>query len=164
MKISELFLEFLGTGRMPGGYYVALGMGFALGSALLFLMGAESLFTLAFALFLVGIFEVNKYEDRGGEHNAATLMIDRVVGLWIAMTVAVEGSIHFPQIPFVTPIALGLSLLSYLLFEGWAPSTIGWIRREIKGGLGSMLDDVLAGLAAGLLTLLILQGVQKLLG
>ncbi len=161
--MQRIFLEFFGIGRVPGGKYIALGLGFLIGAAFLFLLGPESLFTLAFAFFLVGVFEINKFEDRDGEHNASSLMIDRIVGLWVAMTVAAAGAMHFTQIPYVIPNALGLSLFTYLLFEGWAPSTIGWIRREVKGGLGSMLDDLLAGFAAGLLTLLILRSVQEVL-
>ncbi|RUM73584.1 MAG: phosphatidylglycerophosphatase A, partial [Sulfurovum sp.] len=50
----------------------------------------------------------------------------------------------------------------FRLFDIWKPSTIGWIDRELKGGFGVMLDDVLAGIAGGFLSTLILMGIGKL--
>ena len=50
-------------------------------------------------------------------------------------------------------IALGFGL--FRLFDIWKPGPIGWIDRNVHGGLGVMLDDIVAAL----LSLAILQGV-----
>ena len=45
--------------------------------------------------------------------------------------------------------------LLFRLFDIWKPWPIGWLDRRVGGGLGIMLDDLLAGLFAALC----LQGV-----
>jgi phosphatidylglycerophosphatase A len=162
--MQKLFLEFFGAGRLPS---PALGASlFALlpGILLLWFLGAEALFTLAFSTFLIGIFEINKFENRGGTHDDPHIVIDEVTGLWVALSVSVHGLALVPNLPYALPLAFGLSLASYLLFDLWKPSTIGWIQRHVKGGLGVMLDDVLAGFAAGMLNLLIFKGIALSLG
>jgi phosphatidylglycerophosphatase A len=160
--VQKIFLEFFGTGRLPAPELSATLAALLAGIPLLWYLGAETLFTLAFATFLVGIFEINKYENRGGPHDDPRIVIDEATGLWLTLSVTVHGLPLVPDLPFALPLAFGLSLASYLLFDLWKPSTIGWIQRNVKGGLGVMLDDVLAGFAAGMLNLLIFKGIALL--
>ena len=44
------------------------------------------------------------------------------------------------------------SFLLFRLLDIVKPGLIGWADREIEGGLGIMMDDVLAGILACLLT------------
>jgi len=56
-------------------------------------------------------------------------------------------------------------ILSFTLFRYFdiaKPSIIGRIDREVKGGLGVMGDDIIAGFAAGISSALIWQGLLKL--
>jgi phosphatidylglycerophosphatase A len=39
----------------------------------------------------------------------------------------------------------------FRLFDIWKPWPIGWVDRRVQGGLGIMLDDVIAGVMACLL-------------
>ena len=64
--------------------------------------------------------------------------------------------------PYAEILAIIFSFAAFRLFDIWKPSTIGWIDREVKGGMGVMLDDVLAGIAGGLLSVVILMGIGKL--
>jgi phosphatidylglycerophosphatase A len=157
--MQRLFLEFFGAGRLPSPALSASLLALIPGVALLWFLGAEALFTLAFATFLIGIFEINKFENRGGLHDDPRIVIDEVTGLWVALSVSVHGLALVPELPYALPLAFALSLASYLLFDLWKPSTIGWIRQNVKGGLGVMLDDILAGFAAGMLNLLIFKGM-----
>jgi phosphatidylglycerophosphatase A len=43
-----------------------------------------------------------------------------------------------------------LAFVYFRLFDIWKPSIIGRIDREVKGGLGVMGDDIVAGIAAGI--------------
>lgn len=49
-------------------------------------------------------------------------------------------------LPFATASVLGYALAFALfrLFDIWKPFPIGWLDARVKGGLGVMLDDVLA--------------------
>jgi len=64
--------------------------------------------------------------------------------------------------PYVEILAVIFSFAAFRLFDIWKPSTIGWIDREVKGGLGVMMDDVLAGIAGGFLSVIMLIGIGKL--
>jgi phosphatidylglycerophosphatase A len=65
--------------------------------------------------------------------------------------------------PYLYEIAIVSSFATFRLFDIWKPSTIGTIDQKVKGGLGVMGDDILAGVAAGLLTILLLLGLDKIL-
>ncbi|WP_456394231.1 phosphatidylglycerophosphatase A family protein [Nitratifractor sp.] len=159
MSLNRLFLTLGGAGKLPAPFGLLL-VALPLGLLLLLGLGAESLFSLAFALFIVGIFEVNRYEQSTGVHDAPEILLDDAVGLWIALVIGAHAPGLVPDLPYALPAAFLLSLAAFVLFERWRPSTIGWIGRNLKGGLGVMLDDVLAGFAAGMLTLLIFKGIE----
>jgi phosphatidylglycerophosphatase A len=111
---------------------------------------------------LIGIFEINKYENNTGMHDQQHIVIDEAAGMWLALMIAISTAITMPY-AYAEPLAIVLSFASFRLFDIWKPSTIGWIDRELKGGMGVMLDDVLAGIAGGLLSVVILMGIAKLL-
>jgi phosphatidylglycerophosphatase A len=59
--------------------------------------------------------------------------------------------------------ALVLSFATFRLFDIWKPSTIGLIDRKVKGGLGVMGDDILAGFASAFLSIVILMGLDRVI-
>jgi phosphatidylglycerophosphatase A len=81
--------------------------------------------------------------------------------MWLALMIAISTA-ETMTYPYAEPLAIILSFFSFRLFDIWKPSTIGWIDREFKGGLGVMMDDVVAGIAGGFLTAIILIAVGKL--
>jgi phosphatidylglycerophosphatase A len=54
-----------------------------------------------------------------------------------------------------------LAFAFFRLFDIWKPSIIGKIDRDVKGGLGVMGDDVLAGIAAGIASAGVYQLIEK---
>lgn len=163
MTLQKLFLTFGGVGlspKAPGtiGTLAAL----PIGLIILYYLGLETLFLLAIATTIIGIFEVNKYENITGIHDQQHIVIDEAVGIWLSLSLTYSTAIAMTY-PYALFIAIVLSFVTFRLFDIWKPSTIGWIDRELKGGLGVMLDDVLAGIASGLLSALILLGIEKLL-
>jgi len=162
MTLQKLFLTFFGTGlspKAPGtvGSLAAL----LVGIAVLRYLGMQTLFMLTIAITIVGIFEINKYENNTGIHDHQQIVIDEAAGMWLSLMIAhaTAQSVHYP---YAETLAIILSFAAFRLFDIWKPSTIGWIDRELKGGLGVMLDDVLAGIAGGMLSALVLMGIDKL--
>jgi phosphatidylglycerophosphatase A len=72
--------------------------------------------------------------------------------MWIALSICGINSSN-------TLIMAVLSFIFFRLFDIWKPSIIGKIDRDVKGGLGVMGDDVVAGFAAGIAS----AGVYQLL-
>ena len=163
MTIQKLFLTFFGAGlspKAPGtvGSLASL----PVGMAVIYYLSVETLFTLTLAITIIGIFEVNKYEQATGIHDHQQIVIDEAAGMWLSLMIAYSTATAM-QYPYAEILAIIFSFAAFRLFDIWKPSTIGWIDRELKGGLSVMLDDVLAGIAGGLLSALLLMGIEKLL-
>jgi phosphatidylglycerophosphatase A len=163
MNLQKLFLTFLGTGLSPNYPKILSKLAaLAFGILLINTMGMQTLFMIILAVAIIGIFEINKYEQRMQQHDLPEVVIDEVAGVWIALLIAVSAA-HSLTYPYAQWLAVLLSFASFLLLSQWKPSTIGWIHRNIQGGLGTIGDDILAGFAGGFLTVVILLGLEKLL-
>lgn len=161
MSIQKIFLTFFGAGLSPkapgtAGTLASLPVGLLV----LFYFGMETLFILTLAITVIGIFEVNKYEKTTGIHDQQEIVIDEAAGMWLSLMIAYSTATTL-TFDYALESTIVLSFLGFRLFDIWKPSTIGWIDRELKGGLGVMLDDVLAGIAGGLLTTVILLALDK---
>jgi len=162
MTLQKLFLTFGGAGLSPkapgtAGTLASLPVGIAV----LYYLGMETLFMLTLAITIIGIFEINKYENSTGTHDQQHIVIDEAAGMWLSLMIAHSTALTMTY-PYAQLLAIIFSFAAFRLFDIWKPSTIGWIDRELKGGMGVMLDDVLAGIAGGLLSVVILMGIGKL--
>ncbi|KIM10418.1 MAG: phosphatidylglycerophosphatase [Sulfurovum sp. FS08-3] len=163
MNVQKLFLTFFGSGlapKAPGTFGTLAALPW--GVAVLHFLGIDSLFMLTFAVTIIAVFEINKYEKLTGEHDQKEIVIDEAVGIWITLMIA-YATLEQHSFAYATPLAIVLSFALFRLFDIWKPSTIGKIDREAKGGFGVMGDDILAGIAAGVMSALIIIGVAKAL-
>lgn len=112
----------------------------------------ETLFLLAILLGGIAVKQINIYEQNGGMHDDKSIVIDELVGVWIAMSF-----VNLKALSVYEGIgAVALSFVFFRIFDIWKPSFIGKIDREVKGGLGVVGDDALAGFVAGLGVMLVL--------
>lgn len=96
-------------------------------------------------LFLVGI-PVSQAMDRlYRSSDNRRIVIDEVCGFLVTMLWITP-----------TPLALGVGFSLFRLFDILKPPPVGFIDRRLTGGLGVMLDDVVAGVMANLGTRLLL--------
>ena len=158
MTAQKLFLTFFGTGLSPK-YPNILATLLALVSGIFFLrmMGMETLFMLVLAVGVIGIFEINKYSTEHPEE----VVIGDAAGMWLALMVSYTTALSL-SFPYVQELDILFSFFSFRLFMDWKPSTIGWIQKHVKGGLGIMGSAILAGFAGGFLTVIILLGINKI--
>jgi phosphatidylglycerophosphatase A len=138
--------------KAPGtvGSFVSL----ILGVLLLQVTADSTLFLLALLITVIAVKEINKYEEQVGEHDSKEIVIDELAGMWIALSIC---GINDTNIYYMAPIAF----VFFRIFDIWKPSIIGKIDREVKGGWGVMLDDVIAGIAAGIATGAVYQVLEK---
>ncbi len=97
---------------------------------------ASYLLFVAITLVL-GIYLCGKTAQDIGVHDHGGIVWDEFVGFWIAMVMAPTGLLW---------VILGFVL--FRLFDIVKPWPIGWLDKKVHGGLGIMLDDVVAGLFA----------------
>jgi len=134
------FLNFLYSGNFPKAPGTA-------GSLLAVLLGVgisrfismETLVLLTILVTIIALKQINVFEANGGEHDDSRIVVDEVIGIWIALILS-----------STTWIQIILSFVFFRLFDIWKPSLIGKIDRNVKGGWGVMGDDMLAGVIAGI--------------
>jgi phosphatidylglycerophosphatase A len=163
MTLQKLFLTFFGSGlspKAPGTMGTLASL--PVGVAILYYLGPSVLLTATVAITIIGIFEVNKYERSTGIHDHQIIVIDETAGVWLTMVITFYSVVSLGT-SWGVWLGIILSFASFRLFDIWKPSTIGWIDRELGGGAGVMLDDVLAGLAAGLLNALVISVAGNIL-
>lgn len=163
MTLNRLYITFGGSGlapKAPGtvGSFAAL----VVGVLLLKVIPIPTLFMLTLAITIIGIFEINKYEKLTGTHDDKSIVIDEVAGMWLALMMAV-ASARTMSYDYAYEIAIVGSFAAFRLFDIWKPSFIGTIDQKVKGGLGVMGDDIVAGIAGGMLTVMVLVGLGKVL-
>jgi len=95
-----------------------------------------------YAVFLVlitalGIWLCGKTCREIGVHDHPGTVFDEFVGFFVTMFAAPAGWIW---------IVVGFIL--FRIFDIWKPQPIQWLDENIHGGLGVVLDDVVAGLVA----------------
>jgi phosphatidylglycerophosphatase A len=92
------------------------------------------------ALFVVGTLCAGSTEKIVNRADPGLVVVDEIVGQLLALLAAPHH-----------PLAALLAFLVFRLFDTLKPFPAGWLDRHIHGGLGIMLDDVVAGLYSLLL-------------
>ena len=129
-----------------------------------------SLFALILAILLVEIFGIigflfallsissfgwwatSVYLKQIKTKDPSEVVIDELVGQWIAVLPIVISAFYFKLEPFDLWPGWISSFLFFRIFDILKPSLIGWAD-EKNGALGVMLDDIFAGIAAAICTI-----------
>lgn len=103
-------------------------------------------YAIATAVVIVFGFWVCGITERAiGEHDHGSIVWDEIAGYLITM--------------FLAPTTWWSVLAGFLLFrlfDIWKPYPISWVEQRFNGGVGTMMDDVVAGLFAWLALQMIL--------
>ena len=118
---------------------------------LVHLGGRTALLVGIVVVFAVGLWAAGRYARAKGSSDPCEVVIDEVVGQWIAIVPVVGTGIS----PGDYAISCLVPLVAFRLFDVWKPWPVGWLDENLWAGLGIMMDDVAAGLYAGIVTVLI---------
>ncbi|HMA52514.1 MAG TPA: phosphatidylglycerophosphatase A [Magnetospirillaceae bacterium] len=135
---ERLLCSWFGAGWMkpaPGtwGSAAALPLGW-----LLWWIGGTPALAIATALvFALGWWASERIVRADGLEDPSWVVIDEVAGQWLTLLLTPPSLLDY---------AVGFAL--FRLFDIWKPWPVSWADQKIKGGLGIMLDDILAGLMA----------------
>ena len=100
--------------------------------------------SIVILITLSGIWMCDVLSREMGEQDPPGMVWDEIAGYGITMAGAPKGWFW---------VSLGFVL--FRLFDIWKPGPIGWIDRKMHGGLGIMLDDVVAAICSCLILQLV---------
>ncbi len=89
------------------------------------------------ALFIVGFFVSGSAEKIVDSPDAGCIVIDEILGMFITLTLAPNH-----------PAAWITGFLLFRFFDIVKPFPVSWLDTHLHGGIGIMMDDVVAGLYA----------------
>lgn len=113
-------------------------MGTLMAIPVFLLLSQLPLYAYLVCVFLVcvsGVYICERCSSELGVHDHSGIVWDEIAGYLITM--------------IAIPVNLWTVVLGFLLFrlfDIWKPWPIAYLDRELKGGLGIMLDDILAGI------------------
>jgi phosphatidylglycerophosphatase A len=141
-KPTHLFATLFGIGKLPFGpgtwgsvatLFLWVGCSSSIQSNFMILI-----FILCFSVIICHLATRNLVEK-----DQKSIVIDEFAGMWLALFIVSDVA------------AAGLTFLLFRVFDTFKPFPISYIDKNMKSGLGIVLDDLVAGLAAGYLTVLI---------
>jgi phosphatidylglycerophosphatase A len=148
---AALLATWFGTGLLPiapGSWasLAALPLAWSIAS----FWDRQSLGIVAVILLFVGWWAASTVTAASGIRDPSAVVIDEVAGQWLVMVAAP-----------LDPLAYAVAFLLFRIFDIWKPWPVWWVDCRVKGGLGIMLDDLLAAVyaAAALSVLLVIGGV-----
>lgn len=103
-------------------------------------------------LFVIGFFVSGSAEKILDSPDAGCIVIDEILGMFITLAMAPDH-----------PAAWFLGFVLFRIFDIFKPFPVSWFDQKIHGGIGIMMDDVIAGLYALLCLQLIWWGVVSFL-
>lgn len=100
--------------------------------------GSAGVAVFALIVSIAGVFIADAFEKKLGVKDPGQIVIDETAGQ--AITLLAAGTNIYLY-------AIGFAL--FRLFDISKPFPVSWADTKIKGGLGIMLDDILAGIMGG---------------
>ncbi len=88
---------------------------------------------------VVGTWAAEQFGRRSGREDDQRIVIDEVAGYLVTLWPVATDAVN-----------LTMGFVLFRLFDIWKPQPVRWLDRHVPGGLGVMLDDLAAGVYAGL--------------
>lgn len=113
-------------------------------AGLLWLLPPIMIVALCFPVFALGIWAAKRTCSALGVHDHGGIVIDEIVAMWLVLAAA-------PATVLGWSVAFGL----FRLFDIFKPWPINWLDKHVDGGLGVMLDDLLAAVYAVIILMIL---------
>jgi phosphatidylglycerophosphatase A len=122
-------------------------------------LAAPLLGLLCVSGFAAGTWAAGVLAAETGQEDDGRIVMDEFVGqlVTLAPLLALPAWRPAPDVAGLAPVVTGF--VAFRVLDIWKPGPVGWAERRFSGGLGVMLDDLVAGvigalaLGAGMLAL-----------
>ncbi len=114
------------------------------GILLIWLGGLKLLLPAIIIVSVLGYWAADKFDKAAEEEDSKMIVIDEVVGMWMALITA-----------GLEPALIITAFLAFRFFDILKPYPISFLDKNIKGPVGVMADDMMAGLYAALIVIMV---------
>ena len=104
--------------------------------------------------FAIGVWACDIAGRALGVDDHRSLVWDEFIGQWIALIPLIIPALLPTRVSLWWLLLAGFAL--FRLFDVWKPWPIRWFDRRVKGGMGVMIDDVMAGVFAAIVLVIAL--------
>lgn len=101
-----------------------------------------TLFISSIALCLIGVWATHYWLAHDTDKDPSAVVIDEAAGQWLTLS--------FVPHDMVTPLTVLAAFLLFRFFDIVKPWPVSHADKNIKGAWGVMLDDMIAGIMAGI--------------
>jgi len=113
--------------------------------------GGMGILASSLIAFVIGVLACADHVRETKRDDPSECVIDELAGQWLACAFAMLTFGGRLPLDHISLPAFALAFVLFRLFDIWKPWPVSWADTRIKGGLGVMTDDMIAGLMAGLL-------------
>ncbi len=150
LRAASLAASVFGIGIAPGTVMSAVAMPLAF--LIVLHGGSVVLLAASILVFAIGVWACGDHVRANGREDPSECVIDELAGVFAVIPLAGSGAaLSLP--------AFALAFAFFRLFDIWKPWPVSWADQKLEGGFGVMADDMLAGLMAGFVVVLIRFGV-----
>jgi len=89
----------------------------------------------------VGVYLCHRTARDMGVHDHGSIVWDEFIGMWITLM----------AIPVINGWWVLAGFITFRLFDIWKPWPIRWFDKNVHGGMGIMVDDIIAGVISAAL-------------
>lgn len=113
---------------------------------------------------VIGVWICDRTSDLMRGHDDPHIVWDEWSGIWITLLpfsyMGVSAASFWQDITqTLSIIALVIAFILFRFFDIIKPPPIGWADKKVAGGLGIMLDDIIAGVMAGAVWIVVMLGM-----
>jgi phosphatidylglycerophosphatase A len=116
--------------------------------------GAMGILSASLIALVIGILACADHVRETRREDPSECVIDELAGQWLACAFCLLTFGGLIPADHISLPMFALAFLLFRLFDIWKPWPVSWADQNIKGGLGVMTDDMIAGLMAGVLVAL----------
>ena len=113
--------------------------------------GAMGILGATLIALIIGILACADHVRETKRDDPPECVIDELAGQWLACAFCLLSFGGLLPAPHISLPMFFLAFALFRLFDIWKPWPVSWADQNIKGGLGVMTDDMIAGLMAGVL-------------
>lgn len=111
----------------------------------LYMLGGGTVLTVAALIItIIGLWAADLFDKAMDGHDSKMIVIDEVAGQFLALIPAA-----------LNPYLILIAFMSFRFFDILKPWPVSFFDKKVKGAVGVMGDDIVAGLFAGLIVILI---------